>query len=147
MSREFSDVLQDLQSDGGLRDFYIRDANRADWNAFLRRVKEESAAVSFTVDGEVRELPGAFEAIEQIRAEAAPSLSVRVADSLVCCHFFCDAEIELDFRPKDYRTPERCAALCNFFQAIVDGVGKPGIVSFENVPTDVIEEFHPRLSG
>lgn len=146
MPRDFEAILDDLQSDGGLRDFYILNANRSDWNAFLAFVQSKLEVTSYTVDAESQALPATFEAIEQIHASGAPCLAISVADAVVCCHFFWVAEIELDFRPEDYRTRERWLALCEFFQAIVDAVGKPGVITFENAQNDVIEKFEPTVS-
>ena len=50
----------------------------------------------------------------------------------------------MDFRPEDFRTFERWSALCEFFQGIVDTVGKLGIVTYENAEDDVIERFEPK---
>jgi hypothetical protein len=127
-----------------LRDFYIHGANSVDWNLVLQRVRRMLEAGCFTVDGESRELPATFEAIEGIRAAANPCLSIPVAGAYVCCHFFCPEVIELDFRPEDYRTVETWSALSEFLQGIVDTVSKPGVVTYENAEEDVIEKFEPR---
>jgi hypothetical protein len=102
MPREFKEVTDDLRSDGALRDFYIRAANRADWNAVLCRVRRNWKANRFTVDGESRELPQSFEAIERLRQKANPCLNILVDGAYVNCHFFWHEEIEFDFRPEDF---------------------------------------------
>jgi hypothetical protein len=144
MPLEFKEIADDLRSDGGLRDFYIRAANRADWNTVLRRMRSNREAAYFTVDGESRELPQQFEVIERLRQEASLCWSILVAGAYVNCHFFWDEEIEFDFRPEDFCTPERWSALCAFFQEIVDVVGKSGIITYENGKNDVIDRFEPR---
>src|ERR1700733_8246444 len=137
MPHEFKEIADDLRSDGALRDFYIHAANRADWNAVLRRVRSNREADCFTVDGESQELPQSFEAIESLRQMANPCLSILVDGAFVNCHFFLDEEIEFDFRPEDFRTPGRWSALCGFFQELVDLVGKPGVITHENAEDDV----------
>jgi len=144
MTREFQEITEAFRSDGALRDFYIQDTSKADWNVVLRRVRRMLRAGCFTVDGEDRELPTTFEEIERIHAEECPCLNIPVAGAYVCCHFFCAEEIEFDFRPEDYRTPEAWSALSEFLQDIVDTVAKPGIVTYENAPDDVIERFEPK---
>jgi hypothetical protein len=146
MPRKFQDIADDLRPDGALRDFYIHNTNHTDWNAALCRVRGGLEANCFTVDGEIRELPPSFEAIEQIRAYANPCLSIPIAGANVNCHFFCAEEIEMDFRPEDYHALDLWAALCAFFQGIVDAVGKPGIITFENAEDAVIERFEPRVN-
>lgn len=143
MPREFKVIADDLHSDGALREFYIRNANRADWDAILKRVNRNWKAYDFSVDGEARELPLSFETIEHLRREANPLLSIQIAEAYVNCHFFGDEEIEFDFRPEDFRTPERWVKLCEFFQDMVDAVGKSGIVTYENMPREVIDNFEP----
>ena len=144
VARSFYEVLDALQSDGGLRDFYIPAANRIHWNAVLCLVRSRLESDSFTVDAEPKELPPTFEAIEYIRTQANPCLSIPVAGAYVNCHFFRHDEIELDFRPEDYRTPEKWAAICEFFQEITDVVGKASKITYENTIDEVIESFHPR---
>lgn len=144
MPREFQMIADDLRPDGALRDFYIHGTNRSDWNTVMRWVRGKLESGCFTVDGESRELPLTFEAIEQIRTQATPCLSIPIAGAYVNCHFFCDDEIELDFRPEDYYTPDLWSALCEFLQEIADIVGKPGVVTYENVEDEIIERFEPR---
>jgi hypothetical protein len=144
MPHEFKEIADSLRSDGALRDFHIRGANRTDWNVVLRRVSSHREAYRFTVDGESQDLPQAFEAIEKLRQKANPSLSIMVDSAYVNCHFFWDEEIEFDFRPEDFRTLERWSALCGFFQEIVDVVGKAGVITYENAQDDIIDRFEPR---
>jgi hypothetical protein len=144
MTREFQEITEAFRSDGALRDFYIHDTNPADWNVVLRRVRSMLEDGCFTVDGQSRNLPASFEEVETIRAEASPCLSIPVAGAYVCCHFFCDAQIEFNFRPEDYRTPEMWSALSVFLQDIVDAVAKPGVVTYENTEDDVIVRFEPK---
>jgi len=143
MPHEFKEIADDLRSDGALRDFYIRAANRADWNAVLRRVRSNRTADRFTVDGESREMPQSFEAIECLRQKANPCWNILVDGAYVNCHFFWEKEIEFDFRTEDFRTPERWSALCRFFQEIVDVVCKSGVITHENAQDDVIDRFEP----
>jgi hypothetical protein len=144
MTREFQEITEAFRSDGALRDFYIHHTNPADWNVVLRRVKGMLEDGCFTVDGESRELPATFDEVERIRAKAKPCLSIPVAGAYVCSHFFCAEEIEFDFRPEDYRTPETWSMLAVFLQNIVDAVAKPGVVTYENAGDDVIVRFEPK---
>ncbi|HWX20393.1 MAG TPA: hypothetical protein VN578_10885 [Candidatus Binatia bacterium] len=147
MPRQFQDIVPDLASDGSLRDFYVFGASAFHWNRFLGFVRLSIRDDCFRVDTQVSPLPSTFEDIFALRATASPCLSVPVGDGFLCCHFFSDSEIELDFRPEDYRTPPRWAALCAFLQDLVDIVGLPGIVTPENQETEVIERFEPRGRG
>lgn len=141
MPRPFAEIVDDLRSDGGLRDFYIHNTNRSDWNALLRHLRSRLHEGCFQVDGLPRQLPETFEAIEEIWLHACPCVSIPVAGSYVNCHFFCDHEIELDFRPEDFRTPELWSALLGFLQELVDVIGKPGVITYENHPSEIIERL------
>jgi hypothetical protein len=143
VTRNFLESADALRSDGAFRDFYVHNTSRGDWNAVLHQMRSKLEAGCFTVDGDSRDLPQTFEEIEQIRAQGCPCLSIPVAGAYVCCHFFCHDQIELNFRPEDYRTPERWSELSGFLQSIVDTVAKPGVVTYENVEDDVIETFEP----
>ena len=147
MTLDFQKIAEAFRSDGSLRDFYIHETNPADWNVVLRRVRTMLEDGCFTVDGQSQDLPATFEEVEMIRAEASPCLSIPVAGAYVNCHFFCDAQIEFDFRPEDYRTPEMWSALSLFLQEIVDSVAKPGVVTYENAEDDVIVKFEPKLKA
>jgi hypothetical protein len=145
MPHDFKEIADDLRSDGALRDFYIRGANRADWDAVLRLVRSNRAAYRFMVDGNSQDLPPSFDAIDKLRQKANPRLSILLDGTYLNCHFFWDEEIEFDFRTEDFRTPERWSALCRFFQEIVDVVGKSGVITYENAQDDVIDRFEPTV--
>jgi hypothetical protein len=144
MPRDFKVIVDGLQSDGALRDFRIRATNRLDWHAVLRQSRINREANRFTVDSEPRGLPQTFEVIEHLRQQASLCWNVLVAGADVNCHFFCEKQIEFDFRPEDYGTPERWSELCAFFQEIIDVVGKSGVVTHEHAEDDVIDRFEPR---
>src|SRR5262245_27868609 len=145
MMRPFHEIADAFQSDGALRDFYIRRADVSDWNAILQHLQWRLKDGCFTVDGVSQELPSTFEEIETIRAQANPCLSILVGGAHVCCHFFNRDTVEFDFRPEDYRTPEAWSELSVFLQDIVDTVTKPGDVTYENAENDVIVRFQPGI--
>ncbi len=144
MFRRFQDVVADLASDGGLRDFYIFDVSAHHWNRLLECVRRRLHDDSFQIDGRTEQIPPTFESIYALRSTVSPCLSIPVGRAYVACHFFSDSEIELDFRPEDYCSPESWSELCEFLQGLVDAVGRPGVVTLENHKTEVIEAFEPR---
>lgn len=147
MPRQFQEIIGDLASDGSLRDFYILGTRASHWNRFLASIRPRIGEDGFRVDGQVAALPTEFEDVYALRSTASPCLSIPVGRGSLCCHFFSDSEIELDFVPGVYLTPERWAALCSFLQDLVDLVGLPGIVTPENRETEVIERFEPNTQG
>jgi hypothetical protein len=143
MLRHFQELAADLASDGALRDFYILDVDVVHWNRLLQFVRPRLHKDCFRIDDRIEPLPPTFESIYAMRSTASPCLSIPIGESFLVCHFFSDSEIELDFRPEDYRSPQRWTSLCDFLQALVDQIGLPGIVTFENFQDEVIETFAP----
>lgn len=143
MKPPFEQIRPDLSSDGALRDFYIPNTDETDWNKLIGLVRPNLEPDCFTVDGEPRPLPKSFKQIEEIRELASPLLSIPVGGSYLNCHFFHFSEIELDFLPHKYQNEEAWRQLCQFYQSLVDLIGKRGIATHENSQDEVIEEFTP----
>jgi hypothetical protein len=147
MPRAFKAVSADLAWDGALRDFYIEGVNPAGWNRFIDAVPTIAEAYEFQVDGTRRDLPASFAEITLLQRGTSTTLSLQVGGKPVNCHFFSPSEIELDFWPSDYNSPESWGRLVGFFQQLVDLVGKRGIITHENAKDAVIDEIRPQAVG
>jgi hypothetical protein len=144
VTKSFTQVKHDLAPDGALRDFYIQSTSQYDWNRFLAAVPSSAERFVFRCGEEDIPLPSTFAAIKVMQERDPTTLSMWVAGQPVCCHFFVETEIELDFEPSAFRNETMWTALSAFFQAIVDAIGLPGIVTQENVLECVIDEISPR---
>ena len=146
MAKSFAEVKDDLAPDGALRDFYILDVVPSDWDRFLAAVPSIVERVVFTRDDKDVTIPSSFARIWAMKEETPESttlMTMWVSGQTVCCHFFCDSEIELDFLPNAVDTEQRWNHLRAFFQYVVDTIGKKGIITHENMQDFVIEEIVP----
>ncbi len=71
------------------------------------------------------------------------TLTIWIGELTVCCHFFLDSEIELDFRPNDVKDEQSWNDLVIFFQSIVKIIGKNGIITQENMEEHIIDKIIP----
>jgi len=54
----------------------------------------------------------------------------------VTCHFFAAEQIEFDLRPEEVTGPERLAAVVSFLSRLATVVGKPALLTMENMPEE-----------
>ena len=139
-------VAEDLKPDGALRDIYVHHTTLADWQVALDHVRERYAPLAFTVDGDPADLPRPVADIFPIGDRAVASLSFDVGGIDVACHFFTEEQIEFDLRPEEVTGPERLAVLVSFLRELSTAVGKPAVLTMENVPDAVILRADP-VSG
>lgn len=145
MQSAFHDIVIDLQKDGTLRDIYIDNSINEDWNSFLDFVRIADYPYTFEVDTEAGTLPRNIAEIDKILEAGSINLSIEVAGKWICCHFFCDEEIELDFWPEDYNTPEQWSYMSLFLNDLVNYLQRKAIVTFENERDSIITEFIPTV--
>ncbi len=136
-------VAGDLKPDGALRDIYVHDATLADWQVALDHVRERYAPLQFLVDGQPADLPGQVADIFPIWERASPLLNFNLSGIDVACHFFTGEQIEFDLRPEEVTGPERLASLISFLRELATAVGKPAVLTMENMPNAVILRADP----
>jgi hypothetical protein len=139
--KSFREIAEELKPDGALRDFYIFGTDVGTWQLFLESVRHLTGSEDFRIDGEISSLPSNVSKIFAIRSTASPCLSIHVGSGIICCHFFTETEIELDFVPKEYATEEKWNELCEFFATLCAKLTRKGIVCHENAQDQVIETF------
>ena len=140
---EWRTLTEDFKPDGALRDIYVRDATLADWQATLDHIRERYAPLEFNVDGHPADLPRQVAEIFPIREQAAPRLNFDVGGIDVACHFFGTEQIEFDLQPAEMTGPERLAAIVSFLGELATVVGKPALLTMENMPGEVILRADP----
>ena len=139
--KPFREIAEELKPDGALRDFYIVGTDMGTWQLFLESVRHLTGPNDFRVDGEIALLPSRATEIFAIRSTASPCLSIHVGSGIVCCHFFTETEIELDFAPEDYATEDEWKELNEFFTTLCAKLKRNGIVCHENAQDQIIEIF------
>jgi hypothetical protein len=137
----YIDISRDLQPDGALRDFYIFDITRNEWQVFIDFMRSHSHR--FLVDGVEQPLPLSIAEILDIHSKASTLLSIHVGNGFLNCHFFSDTEIELDFIPADFQKESDWNVLRDFLISICRLLKKPGKITYENSPDWIITEIQP----
>jgi hypothetical protein len=130
----WDDVREWFEPDGSLLDAYVFDTTVADWQAFVDLVRSKGWWFAYSEDSRPRRLPARVEDILARRGEMAVLLQVRlVPEVLVNVHFFTDEEIEVDFSPGELQGQERLDLLCGFLRAVGRRLGKPVVLTPENL--------------
>ena len=143
MVKSFNKVKNDLAPDGALRDFYIKDITQSDWNRFLAFVTENMNRFTFQWGDREVPIPKSFHEIKTMQDENPTTLTIWIGDQTICCHFFIDSKIEIDFRPNDVDNDQKWNDLVAFFQSLVSILGKKGIITQENWEDYIIDEIIP----
>jgi hypothetical protein len=130
----WDDVREWFEPDGSLLDAYVFDTTVADWQAFVDLVRSKGWWFAYSEDGRPRRLPYRVEDVLARRGEMAVLLQVRlVPDVLANVHFFTDEEIEVDFAREELQGQERLDLLCSFLRGVGRRLGKPVVLTPENL--------------
>ena len=131
--------------DGSLRDIYVFDTNKEDWEAWSNLVNEkfqvefyngrtqkieEKVAVEellnyFTVPGEFKDVNKA---------------SIKLGNTTVICYLHYEAEMECDIDPKQVKTIEDHQAILGYLQAVAGALKKKVVLTSEMTKEDVLLE-------
>lgn len=144
MTKPFADVKNDLAPDGALRDFYVQGTSVTEWDRFLAVAPCFAERTVFEWGEKEYPLPQSFRSIRRMQEQDPTNLTMWVSGQTVCCHFFVESEVELDFRPDDFQTEQKWSSLVAFFQSLVNAIGKRGIITQENCVDYVIDEIMPK---
>ena len=140
---EWSTVAEDFEPDGSLRDIYVHDTTRDDWQRVLEHLKAHHSPLRFMIDSVDAPLPANVGDIFAIHKRASPSLGFSIEGVVVVCHFFTADEIEFDIVPQDVRGPAQLAALQSFMAELGRVTSRVVSLTPENAPHMPILEFDP----
>ena len=143
MGKSYNEVKNDLSPDGALRDFYIKDIDPSDWDLFLIFVKENIERYTFYWYDKEIPLPMSYKEIKRMQEENPTILTIWIGEQTICCYFFIESEIELDFKPNGIENAQKWNDLVSFFQSLVVTIGKKGIITQENWEEYIIDEIDP----
>jgi hypothetical protein len=130
----WDDVREWIEPDGSLLDVYVFDTTVADWQAFVDLVRARGWWIAYSEDSRSRRLPDRVEDVLARRGEMATLLQVRPAPEILAnVHFFTGEEIEVDFAPEELQGQERLDLLCSFLRAVGRRLGKPVVLTPENL--------------
>jgi hypothetical protein len=134
--------------DGSLRDIYVVDTDRGDWEQLLAFLPGSSWPWEFTIGDEPAVLPADVAALLSDQGAASPhqnspSLRVDVAGVILHCHFFWPDEIEFDLDPRQVVSAEKLSALTDFMATIGRLLDRSVILTPENLPDRPYFRFDP----
>jgi hypothetical protein len=137
-------VREDWVVDGGLRDIYVHETTRDDWQRVVDALRATGWPTTFSVDGDECEIPadvsGIFALVDQ-------STSWRIRphpDVQINCFFFTEGEIELDADPREIAGQAELDAVCELVLVIGRALGRQVDVTGESAPSDVFMYYDPR---
>lgn len=140
-SMEWSTVSAAFKPDGALRDIYILNATRADWQAVIDVVKREVSDLNFQVGGKESRIPeNVSELFDRGPNDLATCLYVPFGQSTLNCHFFSDDEIEFDLDPR-HMTEQLLPLLCKLLALMGNATGKSVSLTMENMREAEILRF------
>jgi len=125
-----------------LIDLYIKNTTLDDWNAFLAFARSYGTC-TFKVDSEPANLPGDAAAIFADQQERSQFLAITFHGIQVNCHFFCVAEIELDFDPRQVCSSERFESLKRFAEGLCQSLKREAIFTPEGSEELVFLSYEP----
>jgi hypothetical protein len=110
-----------LAEDGSLRDIYVLGTTAEDWKRVVTFLKA---------------------APYRAKLEDESLMIFHVGDVEICCHFFVEDQVELDFWPNDVGEPE-LKALLEFMGDLGDLTGKRVLMTPESDQQNPIFEYEP----
>ena len=136
-------AAEDFVPEGSLRDIYVRNVSRDDWESAYRWLLS-AYPHAFNRDGNQIEPPASVEFIWQDRAVASNLRTLQVSGIRVNCHFFQSDDLELDLRPEQVVDEERSSAVTDLMIGRDRQVDKQVILTYEDdKDNSTLLEFRP----
>ena len=140
---DWSEVKDDFERDGALRDINVLDTGLDDWQIVLNHLRENYAPLEFRVNGDVSSLPLSVPDIFALHDKANTMLSFDVAAMRLNCFFFAANEIDFDLLPEDVQGQGALEALLSFIAVLGRLTQKVVVLSAEGLPDTPILRFDP----
>jgi hypothetical protein len=145
MNLTWETVAPNFAPDGALRDLYVADTTRGDWQCAIDFVHEHCTDIVYTRDSEPERLPANVDEAFATRPDATASLAFRFGPVHFVTHFFVEEELEFDFWPKDIQEQHEFDSLLQFIRQLGDLLAKPVGVSFESSRDTTFLTYEPTL--
>ena len=149
MTKRFSKAHYEeaFEVDGFLRDIYVLSTSLDDWDEFLKYVKSSSYPHSFGVNHTLAPMPQDARIALSLRHDAAPLLQIDLRGATLNCHFFHDADIELDLDPREIVDDTRADAVLAFMAEMSAALRKEVRLTEENSPERIIFQCEPKTGS
>jgi hypothetical protein len=140
----FENVRADLAWDGSLRDIYVLDTDSADWERLGSTLRASGLTLDYLLQGLPAALPVSLGSHIRDPHRSASLLVVRLAERLpIDCHFFAADEIEFSCDPRGVDGEASWDCLLDFVAVVGQGIGKPVLLTPENVRDRPILSYEP----
>jgi hypothetical protein len=140
----WSDVSDEFEVDGSLKDVYVLDATEADWQKVVDLVRSRGWGYEYSEDGRPLPVPGSVAQIFKNRLLRAVRLAFWPVDGLrVHAHFFDAEQVELDLDPSQVQGQAALDHVCALLRAIGRTLTREVVLTWENSPEAVLLAYRP----
>lgn len=127
--------------DGSLRDIYVYNTVRSDWEKLLGYLSQYS--ISWFRDGEPCDFPDQISEVFAERSEHSIVAKTSVNGIIFICHFFTLQEIEIDLDPVEISNQHELDVVVSTLAGIGSTLGKRVVLTEESSPEDVWFDYDP----
>ncbi|MEO8516650.1 MAG: hypothetical protein ABI426_07900 [Flavobacterium sp.] len=135
MDYNWNEISWIFESDGTLRDLYVKDVTIEDWKSFVDFLNENFNVRFGPVDERRRKIDKDFVVdylTNQNEDSESQTISIILEDLLINCFLFSQTEIELDIEPSEIKSSFELDELIDFMKSISTHLKKPIILTGEN---------------
>jgi len=135
----------DFHADSGLRDIYVFNTDKADWQTLIDDLRSNTTySIRFLLDQKLQPLPHKVETIFHLAQDYAVSLRIDEEQLNLHCYFFTPDQIEFDLDPRDIQSDDRLVRLLDFIHHLGNLLQKPIVLTPESVETIYYLTFDPK---
>ncbi|MCL5244935.1 hypothetical protein M4I21_03895 [Cellulophaga sp. 20_2_10] len=125
-----------FESDGALRDIYIQDTSKSDWEQLISFLNSKYD-LEFGVDKQNSTDKIDFGFVQKIWNDETgeletKSLTIDLNGIVIKSYFFCPEQIEFDIKPSELKSESELNTIIDFMQSISKAVKKQSILTDEN---------------
>jgi hypothetical protein len=139
----WTDVSEDWEDEGGLRDVFVFETKVGDWQRLLDLFRSRWPS-TYSEDGNSETMPADVQTIFQVREKRAVRWQIQAAPRIhINCHFFWPEEIEFDLDPRQINTQADFDVVCEFIRSIGAILQKTVSVCWEGDARAEIMRYDP----
>ena len=137
--KAWSEIKEEFEADGSLRDIYVEDIDSAVWEIFIGSIKSSKYKLEFTHGDASLEIPTSLAEVKRLQETDPTTLFVWLNEKIqVNCHFFIETEIELDVSPNDIISEPEYKVLIGFLEWLARTLKERVILTHEGMQNHVI---------
>lgn len=133
--------MRDFAPDGSLRDLLVLETEEHDWRSIWKIFGSMTPLPTLTVGGDARPMPNDVQEAWRLAEKHHVVLAIPVGILSIHCHFFDQAEMEMDIDPGEVIGPEALQALADFMRIVGEATGKTVLLTHENSRDREIARF------